>query len=65
MRGKGTGRLRSDARTAAKRAAGMGGVDAADLVLRSGRVARRVELPDFALLRCGVLGAEEPSTGAD
>jgi len=43
----------------------MGGVDAADLVLRSGRVARRVELPDFVLLRWGVSGAEELSAGAD
>lgn len=44
VRGRGGGRLRPEIREAAKRAAGTGGVDAADLVFRSGRVARRALL---------------------
>lgn len=44
VRGSGGGRLRLGIRDAAKRAAGIGGVDAADFVFRSGRVPRRVLL---------------------
>lgn len=52
VRGRGGGRLRPEIRDAAKRAAGIGGVDAADLIFRSGRVARRV-LPLFEDVRWG------------
>lgn len=51
MRGKESGRLRPGLRAAARRAAGIGGVDAADLVLRTGRVARRVVLADLVEAR--------------
>lgn len=58
VRGRGGGRPRPESRDAAKRAAGIGGVDAADLVFRRGRVARRVLLP-FEEARWG---AEELSS---
>lgn len=64
MRGKGIGRLRSETRAAAKRAAGIGGVDAADLVLRTGRELRRVVLV-LAVVRWELLAAEGLSADAD
>lgn len=58
------GRLRSETRAAAKRAAGIGGVDAADLVLRTGRVLRRVVLV-LAVVRWELLAAGGLSADVD
>jgi hypothetical protein len=62
VRGKGSGRPRPGMRSAAKRAAGIGGVDAADFVLRSGRVARRAVFVVFVDVRCGAIAEDEPSS---
>lgn len=56
VRGKEAGMPRPETLDAAKRAAGIGGVDAADLVFRRGRVARR------ALFEDARWGAEELSS---
>jgi len=45
VRGRVRGALRLAAREAARRAGWIGGVDAADLLFRAGRTARRVVLP--------------------
>jgi hypothetical protein len=62
VRGRGGGSPRPETRDAAKRAAGIGGVDAADLVFRSGRVARRVLL--FEEARCEELSSAIGSSPA-
>ena len=58
VRGRGGARLRPEMREAARRAAGIGGVEAADLVFRRGRVVRR----ELLLLEEARWGAAELSS---
>jgi hypothetical protein len=66
VRGRERGAFRAAAREAARRAGCTGGVDAADLILRAGRAARRVAPPVLEETRSVAAAVDElPASGAD